>query len=359
MKKGILISIISVLLVSVIFISLFNLFPKGKYHQGANCIDNGYNNYYLSEGNIVNIENKLYFNYNGKDSIFMYGLYEISDNSSKRIFWNGPSFEPGNNLYKLQKINDCLLFSNYTDDNTYSISGNEITPQFSGDIINLDLQTNDLNKLHSISINGNPCCGYYYIIDNKIYIFTDDKIYISEDGLTVVEIFSGLADVVNKTAYEKLCYISDNSLFYISNDNYLIEYDLLKKKQRHAVSLSGISNNPNNYGELFTCDEKVIITFYKGDYVSVYTVDNEADLIYIKESNDYYYINSCNNKIFVSSKSIGLDMIDIKACNTKTLVKTNVCDTYIFDDKWVYYVDTNGYLNRINHIEGISEIVFK
>lgn len=52
-------------------------------------------------------------------------------------------------------------------------------------------------------------------------------------------------------------------------------------------------------------------------------------------------------------------MIDIKACNTKTLVKTNVCDTYIFDDKWVYYVDTNGYLNRINHTEGISEIVFK
>lgn len=358
MKKAVIISVGSVLLVLVIVILILNLFPNGRYYQDTNCIDNGYNNYYLSEGNLVDIEDKLYFNYNGRDSIFMYGLYEIGNSSSKRIYWNGPSFEPGNNLYKLQTINDCLLFSNYTDDNTYSVSGNEIIPQFSGDIIKLDLQTNDLNALHSISINGSPCYGYYYIIDNKIYIFTNDKIYISEDGIAVVEIFSELADVVNKTAYEKLCYISDNTLFYISNNNYLVEYDLSKKKQKHAVSLSKISNTPNNYGELFTCGEEPIITFYNGDYVNVYTVDDEANLIYKKESNDYY-INSCNNKIFISSESIGLDMLDINTCNTKTLVKANVCDTYIFDDKWVYYVDTDGYLNRINQTEGVPEIVFK
>lgn len=359
MKKAVLISLISVLLVLVIVLSLLNLFPKGKYYQDTNCIDNRYNNCYLSEGNIVDIEDKLYFNYNGKDSIFMYGLYKMDDSSSKRIYWNGPSFEPGNNLYKLQTINDCLLFSNYTNNNTYSVSGNEIIPQFSGDIINLDLQTNDLNKLYSISINGNPCYGYYYIINNKFYIFTNDKIYISEDGLTVAEIFSGLSNVVNKTAYEKLCYISDNTLLYISNDNYLVEYDLLKKEQKCAINLSEISNDANNYGELFACDEKAVITFYNDEYVSVYAVDDEINLIYKKESNDYYYINSYNNKILVSSKSIGLDKIDIRTGNTKTLVKTNVCDTYIFDDKWIYYVDANGNLNRVTQTGEISEIVFK
>lgn len=359
MKKIIIISIFSVLLILAVILSFVNLFPSGKYFADGNCVDNRYNNCYLSEGKIVEIDNKIYFNYNGKDSIFLYGLYEIGENGSKRKFWNGPSFEPANNLYRLQKINDRLLFSNYTDDNTYSVSENKIIPQFCGDLFNLDSQTNKLNKLYSININGRPICGYYYIIDNKIYIFTNDKIYVSEDGLNAVEIFNGLADVVNKTAYEKLCYISDNTLSYISNDNYLFEYDLLTKEQKCAVSLSGISNDPNNYGELFTCGEEAILTLYNGDYISVYTIDDEADLIYKKESNDYYYVNSYDNKIFISSNSIGLDMLDVKTGNTKTLVKTNVLDTYIFDNKWVYYVDTNGDLNRVTKTGEISEIVFK
>ncbi len=359
MKKIILISISSVLLISVVAIIFFNFFPKGKYYQGGNRINNGYNNCYLSEGNIVEIENKLYFNYNGKDNIFMCGLYEISSNSSKRIYWNGSSFEPGNNKYKLQNINDYLLFLNYTDDKTYVVTDNEIVPQFNGEIFDVDLQTNELNKLYSIKINSNPCYGYYYIIDNKIYIFTNDKIYLSYDGVTVAEIFNGLADVANKTAYEKLCYISDNILLYISNDNYLIKYDLMKKEQICAISLSRISNDPNSYGEIFACNEEAIITTYDGNYISVYAVNDEVDLIYKKGSDDYYYINSDDNKIFISSKSIGLDILDIKTGDIKALIKTNVCDTYIFDDKWVYYVNSNGDLNRITKTGEISEIVFR
>lgn len=65
------------------------------------------------------------------------------------------------------------------------------------------------------------------------------------------------------------------------------------------------------------------------------------------------------NKIFISSNSIGLDMLDIKIGNTKTLVKKNVLDTYILDNKWVYYVGTNGDLNRVTKTGEISETVFK
>ena len=52
-------------------------------------------------------------------------------------------------------------------------------------------------------------------------------------------------------------------------------------------------------------------------------------------------------------------MLDIKTGNTKTLVKKNVLDTYIFDNKWVYYVGTNGDLNRVTKTGEISETVFK
>lgn len=361
MKKVIIISIlgIAIFLSALFFFLCFNVFPKGSCKISSNYVDNRYNNCCLSDGNVIEINNKLYFNYNGNDSIFFYGIYEIGDNNSKRIYWDGPSFSPGNNLYKLQVYNNNLLFSNYTGDTSYEVSQNEIIPQFDENIYSFDLQKHQVNKLYSLKSEDEACEGYYYIINNKIYVFSNDKIYVSDDGISVEELFSGLSSAVNKTAYEKLCYISDDTLIYVSNDNNLVKYDLLKNEQIGMLSLSSISNNTDNYGEVFICNGKSIITTYDGDIISVYDVSEKPKLIYSKQSTDYYSINSFEDNVFISSKSIGLDMIDIKTGDTKTLVNTNVNDTYIFDDKWVYYVDSSGILNRIMQTGEHLEAVFK
>lgn len=252
-----------------------------------------------------------------------------------------------------------MLFSNYTHDTSYQVSQNEIIPQFDENIYSFDLQRHQVNKLYSLKTEDKACEGYYYIIDNKIYIFTNDRIYVSCDGVSVKEIFSGLSDVVNKTAFEKLCYISDNTLIFVNKDNNLVKYDLLKNKQISMLSLSAIGGDTENYGEVFISGGKSVITTYDGDTVSVYDVGKKPKLIYSKQSADYYSINSFDNKVFISSKSIGLYMIDIKTGNSKTLVNTNVNDTYIFDDKWVYYVDERSLLKRVTLDGDICETVFQ
>ncbi len=345
---SILIFISLALSITVLIFFTSDFFPEGKYIQSGNQIDNGYNNSYLSEGAVVEIDNKLYFNYDANDSIFRYGLYEISENSCKRIYWQGSDFEAGNSLYMLQKIDDNLLFSNYGGYGSYSASKNEVFPQFVGDIMNFNPETKGINELYSIDINGAPCVGNYYIIDNKFYIFTNEKIYVSDDGVNVEEIFDGLENVVRKTAYEKLCYISDSILIYVNDSNYLVKYDLLKKKQISAVSLSEISSDSDSYRGIFVCGEDTILTTKQDGCACVYSVDDKVDLIYKKEiAQDYYYINSCDDKIFISSRFTGLDMLDINTGNVDTLVEEDACDTYILDDKWVYFTDGECKLHRV------------
>lgn len=363
MKKKIIISIIiliSLLALAATVAAVFmSSIPKGRYLQNEEYIDNVYNNSYLSQGNLARIDDKLYFNYYGNDSIFMYGLYEISGKTSNRIHWGGPSFDPGSNLCELQVRGSDLLFSGYMDEiKPLAVSGSKLLPQIDGNIFSMNLQSNKINKLYSIKIDGNSFYGYYHIINNKIYIFTDDKIYISDDGVTVAEIFDGLSNVINKSAYEKLCYIKSDILLYVDNNNYLIKYDLKNQRQISVVNLSELNAEPDAYGEVFDCNGKTIITTYKNDCVSVYIVDAETELLYKKQSVDSYYINSYDDKVFISSKSIGLDVIDCNTGKLNSLIKSDVRDTYIVGDSWIYYVDTNGDLNRVPQSGGKFETIF-
>lgn len=347
------------MLISALLFSIFCFIPSGKYICNEKYSDNNYNNAYLSEGNLVRIDDKLYYNYDPNDSVFRYGLYEISQDGNKRIYWDGPSFEPGNNLFKMQVHNDYLLASDYDAEITsQSVSSNGLLSQFNGNIYFLDLQNNAIEKLYSLKNDEIKKFKYFYIIDGSIYIFTDKSIYISEDGVNITKVFDKLNDVVNKTAYEKLCYISNEKLLYINDDLFLIEYDMKSQKEVSSINLSEISTDIDAFRDVFVCDNKIIVSTYENSSFEAYAIDSDIKQIYKKTHEPYYYINSYNDKILVSSPSGGLDVLDVRKTDIENLVPSGVCDTYIIDDEWVYYVNSKGALCRINNKSNESEKVF-
>ena len=353
--------IVLFLIILVVFAFAFLFKPTAKYTCAEEYSDNRYNNSYLSDGNLARIGDKLYFNYASDNSLFKNGLYEIGENSSRRIYWDGLSFEPGNNLYKMQVYNETLLATDYISENNISqiVSDDGLLSQFDGDIYYFDLTSESIKKLRSLDNYDSDNYRYYYVIDDNIFAFTDDKIYAVDDNSNVTAVFDKLSDAVNKTAYEKLCYISDDKILYINHNSILIEYDIKLQQEVFARDLSDLNIKLEDFRDVFTCDNKIVVTAYNDSVFQAYTVDLNIELLYEKKLQPYYYINSYGNKLLISSISGGLDTVNINTGKIENLVKANVCDTYIVDDVWIYYVDSKGALLRTDYSGNTEEKIFE
>ena len=158
----------------------------GKY------TDNIYNNLVLSDGNLVRIGNRLYYNYNETNDIFRYGLHEISDAGDKTLFKPPVSdFALSDILAGMQSYDNNLLVGipNYcplSDENS-TLKWNCIYS------FNLDTGNPYVSKL--LSDFSDEEILNYYVIQGKIYFATKTKVYLySNDNY---EKLMDVSDAVN------------------------------------------------------------------------------------------------------------------------------------------------------------------
>lgn len=358
-KVLICISAIVVLSLLVVFLLITSKFNK-KFYNEESTVDNNYNNSVLSNGDVVMLNNNLYFNYNGYDSIFFFGLYQINQNGSSRVYWSGPSFSPGNDLCNLKCFNSTLLDG--VIDDVYLIKNeNTLSSEIKNNIYSFDVSDNSF-KLFS-TIKSNSTVNGYEVVKNKFYFFTDTDICISDDGINIKSVFNNVKDIKKiNIMSEESCYINENSIFYISQDGCLKNYDTYLQKYIWSKSLNSLSVSLDDVYKVFANDEYVFIVTSNGDSLEIYKTPcdslNVAFEKFYSKKIETPNINSYGNKIFISSDATGLDVIDTSDNSSRNILNSGVRDTYVFDEKYLYYIDMSGALNRIRLSDEKTEKIF-
>lgn len=353
--KILLVVIITIILSGLIIINYISV----PFNIDENLVNNSFNNEFVGDGNLAIVDNKLYYNYDANDDVFLYGLYKIGGCVSSRISWNGMSWSPGNDLHSLQVYKNNLLLDGYQKNDSYKRT------RFDGKIYRINTFTNSIELLFTIKDADKNGYEYYKVVNDKIFVFSKDKIYLSTDGENVNVIFDGLSDLASKSLYERKCYISDGKICYLTKDGHIQLYDYVNKKTLFNMFLNLKDIDTNSYDDVYNLivhNDKIFITvFTKEYYYEVYDVTNGLEKIYSEQnaSGDYSdYTNCYKNFILMSSESRGIDLIDTDKRTTKKIVKKDTRDVYVLGDKWIYYVDKNDKLNRTTYDGKITEKVF-
>ncbi len=348
----------------IIFFLINSFFPNGHFESEKTIFDNNYNNSHISDGNLAFDGQKLYLNYNGEDSIFFYGTYKTDDNSSKRIFWYGPSWSSGNSLYSMQVFKNNILLKGYTVENM-SVETGIGSAGFGGKIYRFNKDTDSIELFSKLDGSDKNKYLRYETTHDKIYVFSQNSIYESYDGKKVKKIFDNVSDIVITGATNESCYyLSNNSICYISKDGYIKEYSFKTQNVVFSKKLkeAGIDFNKED-GFLYTiakCKDKIILIDSLNYETIVYNVTDNFKIIFEKDISYYgiTYYNANDNFLFLSSEKYGIAKIDVKTGSVNRLLNKGVKDTYIFDDKWIYYFNKVGILNRITQNGKTTEKVF-
>ncbi|MBQ5346545.1 MAG: hypothetical protein IIU39_00620 [Ruminococcus sp.] len=351
--KHYIIGVSIVVLIITIFVAgkyIINIaFSKGSFVNDEKPVNNSYNNTFISDGELTLLNDELYFYsyFHGND----FRLYKINSKYGERID-NFPFSSEGTLLEPLQLYKEDLLID-------YGLGG------FDGTIYKLNTFTNKAEKYSTLNNSENIEYKYYKAIDDKLYVFSDNKIYFSSDGVKTEEIFSGCADITAKSNYEKMIYIKDDLMVYITKDGHLKKYDIKQKREVYSKKLDlkklKIVDDLSNINSVFMCGDKTYLV--KGltsadNENAIYEVSDSYKKIY---SGDLYTMNVYNNYIYINPDGSGIDVIDTRTYKTKNLVNTedkSIRGIYILGDKWVYFTNDDGSLKRVHRQGGKVEKVF-
>ena len=340
MKKAVIITIsiaVALTIAALAFVIYLNsnFLPKGRFVPDESTFDNS-----LNGNDLILMDDKLYYNYNGNDDLLKYGTYEIDKDGSRRVQWNGPSFSGGAPLdyFKLFK-------------------GNLLLPDISasGGIYRYNTDTQSKESFSSLKDYRENRYQSFDIIDGKMYLSTKDKLFVSSDGVNTEEIF----DLHNVSPDYSVYRISDDYIVYVSSGNHIKQYNYKTKKIVLDKKLF-IPDKELELEDIFLIENNIVLEYSNDFGTKIYNFSDNKMLY--ETGGGYYYlndVNTCHDCLFVSVDEDGILSIDIKTGKTKKLVNGDNCYIYIFGDKWIYY--TKGYddiLYRTTHDGKTTEKIF-
>jgi hypothetical protein len=344
-------ALVILLVLTIIGVSKFVItiiFSKGSFVNDEKSINNSYNNTYISDGELTLLNDELYFYsyYYGND----FRLFKINSMYAERID-NFPFVLEGTLLEPLQLYKGDLLID-------YGLA-------FKGTIYKLNTFTNTVEEYSVLNNSEDNHYRYYKAIDDKLYVFSENKIYFSSDGVKTKEIFNGCANIIAKSNYEKMIYIKDDTMLYITKDGYLKKYNIKQKKEVFSKKLNlkllNIVDDLSNVNNIFIYGKKIFIA--KGvtsdnNESAIYEVADSYKKIY-SYSGDINSMNIYNNFIYTSSDGNGINVIDTRTNKVKNLANDDsVRGVYILGNKWIYFTDNNGGLKRVPQKGGKVEKVY-
>lgn len=340
-KSKLLFAIVCVVLFLMVFLAfIFYLelqLPNCKAEITGTPVDNEYNNY-VAGGNLVRIGDKLYYNY--RRSEYCYGLIEISDSGSKRIFWGGVKwFGSPWLLNSVQKHNGSLLtllddklhgysfgsgsFAEYAPLNTFA--GITMNFQASGDRLIFQSQT-ELGAKGSINVyDGNSTKAIIQPGAEAFYAMGDDVYYL----------FNG--------AIRKYNLSDDSDILAFQLDGYSSVYTIIVEKD-YLVFSGQLNDSDYSVYKINILDKRVETVCTGNDDVSDYQFDICS-------------WNVFDGMVYVASHS-GLVAYDLATNESRHLHRGYVEECYVVDDTWVYFSDKESNLWRVTQSGDVTEMVF-
>ena len=314
--------------------------PNGRAEITGATIDNDYNNL-LSGGNLVRIGDRIYFNYVRNEA--SYGLMEISESGSKRIYWEGKKSGPHRLSHRIRQHNDQLVmafndkiqyysaeansFKDYEPLNAvpnvtifYQMIGQNLLYRQATDPKDLEVVLDGNLKLYSRNkqeIIAGPNIGAFYTVGNEIYYYNTES-YVSGEFRKYNLIDQTDVSVCKLDGYY-------NMFYFIIEDNYLIfsASNQNTAGSPHSVYKVNLNSSPKRIETVCIGNPKV------SDYCA-----------------DIHSFNVYNGTIYISSHS-GLTTYDVKTNENNRLCSKYTEECYIVDDVWVYFVDQESKLWRV------------
>lgn len=342
-----------VLIVSLLFsfssgCANFTALPElaeGTIQISGNKVDNDYNNFLDIGGNLVRIDDKLYYNYekNGRQ----YGTIEISSAGSKRIFWMGANWLYPEILPVIREYRGQLLMFYEDEPRVYSAEKGEF-------IVDETLKAiPDFNENFFV---GNS--GIFYT--QKAEYMADSPLYCY-DGQETFVVFS--EDLDRKSLYPA----DDGIVFYSNTDDtvYKVLFDSLQVEEIASLTETETSHLLNGISFDYVMYNMAFFAFFSEDMYNLCSCDletlekKEIWTYSFKKEKPYFECayKPYNNSVFIASE-VGIYRSDLLTEQTEKLSDAYGCQCYIVDDTWLYYVGKEAELWRIPQAGGEPELVY-
>lgn len=347
--------------------------PESNVEITGAIVDNCYNNF-ISEfdlvndtGDLVRLGDKLYFNYYG--SYATYGLYEITSNTSQRIYWDGygpGAFLTGDGvkLYPIQAHDGKLLMNTMVDGNYYVYNkeakewelaqGSMLTYCDDTQTFEETLLFGDGTEVHALTYQETSY-GYVYESSDQsdLWVYTQDGGSEQIAGKDVCSFYA---------VAEQIYYLTRNT----SNNSFVLRvFDWGSKSDVVICEWAEYSNLP-----YFMIEEDVLIfvaTHPEKNTQSVYMMnlcdpECKEELFYTIDRNDpdasyIYSWNVWNGTVYLCTKK-GLIACDLDTGTYRMLCEKKILECDIVDDIWVYFLESDShYLWRVRQSGGEVELV--
>lgn len=336
------------LLITVFFIaSLLFYFtviytPSYKVTIDNNAIDNCINNEAYGHSNLVQINNKLYYGYS--NHLLKNGVYEITSDSTKRIFFDWSLFDNSMFNYKIYKNN---MINPYVDDEN-NILYYDMFWKRDKTLIKLD----DSKPYHSL-----------FVINDELYLTADIEssycIYKYNDGTPRLVASSELCgDGFFPYAY------CNNYIYYTNEVSNSIEDDiitksLLKYDMNTQKNIGKVNINEKGYIiAMIGFNDRVYYAAMNNVLMTSYIV--EVDFSTSKKTQIYstdggFFINGYNDTLFLlicGGNEQGIYKLNDKSKKFELLF--NDCTSYVLgslyivDNNHLYFTDEKRNLFRID-----------
>ena len=362
MKKWIMLASITIVLIIIILL-LYNTvsIKNRKINISGDVVNNNYNNYIANQyGNerFCRIDDKLYFNYYKNDLNF--GIIEISENGTNRIYWEGIQFGLFTSSYMEPFVCDNeILFRRHGSNNI------EYWDFKSSEFILLET-SKELNIEREFQIIGD---AIYYLTpdsseenwDSRAWNLIKDQ---SGKSKLLVKNIINFYMYENKIIYNKYesggtgeIYSIEKEEWQTTNENCcLYEYDIGTEENKKIFEGK---MSPN----IIIVEKGYAIFKDTSEHICKIKIDGTEKIQTIIKENNVSRFNVFDGKIYLNMEN-GFKIIDIDSNIEENFIpveyKPNY--TYIVDDKWIYFT-TNDFgdaskLMRVSNDGETIEIVF-
>lgn len=316
----------SILFVSMLLFCSCSKYPVAKTFSG-NSIDNSFNNF-VSGGNIVRVDNAVYFVYK-TSNVQKAGLYKLTDDKIEKVY----PFSDSMNFLTSPRFYQC-------DDKMYAVEkGDENIYQFN--IKNNSFSKSDFSqKIVNFPMYLSKNFDVYYTDDNKVSVkYDNSKVYTIDREATNF-------------------YISGKTLFLLNYYGWVYSFDLstpqsksrvvTDKSEGSYVNVFSVCGDYIYYDTSHSASEKTLDGFYRYD-----VKNDEATLVTQK---DVFSINHINGQVFFSCKD-GVYK-DNPNGSPEKLSSLKAEELYIVDDKWLYLYNVGDDSYRMTFDGKTVELIF-
>ncbi len=313
------------LLFSFLIITTFCSCGENAKYFETKPVDNYINNY-IAGGNLVRVEDALYYNYYSDNRS---GIIKISKNFNKSIYNSGFNFKGGIFVSDPLYTNGETLYRYYEDITSFE-----------------KLSKNSWKGVEWKEINE-----YFYVLEND---HTGEfNLYSSKNNEIIYESIIQFYPYMSGCVFATYNYDRDCTEFYYFDSNNE-SLTLVGEMKHFWVHRFFIEDEYLICSGTSTVTDVVDMNVY---YLSLADFD-DIESIYTDNSFDGSPILNVYNSVVYICTDEGIYSFDLKTKESKLICNEIAEECYILDDEFLYFVDYKDKLSRVNLKTNVVEVAY-